>query len=436
MDRRKFLITTTFSTTASITAGSVGFAQDESKEDSPARPDYSDYSKDPRPDVAEGTCTAGSLDGPIFKGHPVVSGPSHDATTIFQPLQRTATGYLEYSIDGQPWQRVQGSEAGMRQLSEHVLRFQMPELPPGKLVQYRIVGHSIGWVKVRQFYHGNIKQGVRQVSDEYSFRTLDPNAESTTFAVWNDTHENDETIAALHDMTKKVQPDFLLWNGDQSNDCHFETDMVGQFLNPSGLSIADAWPLAYVRGNHECRGPAARSLPDFTGARNNQFYYGFRSGPMAAIVLDTGEDKPDDHPNFGGMADYESMHRAQAQWLQKIVQEKWFTTAPHKVLFCHIPLWYWNSSSPNSAYDGHKLCRQLWAPILIKAGVKLVISGHTHRFAWLPASDTQPIAQLVGGAPQTTSATLITGTADMNEMRLKVTKLDGTTLADVSLPNV
>ena len=32
-----------------------------------------------------------------------------------------------------------------------------------------------------------------------------------------------------------------------------------------------------------------------------QFYYAFRSGPLAALVMDTGEDKPDDSPHFGGM---------------------------------------------------------------------------------------------------------------------------------------
>ena len=35
---------------------------------------YSDYTKDPRPDVAGGSWSAGAPDGPVFKGSPVVSG--------------------------------------------------------------------------------------------------------------------------------------------------------------------------------------------------------------------------------------------------------------------------------------------------------------------------------------------------------------------------
>jgi acid phosphatase type 7 len=434
MDRRHFLMTTTFGTTASIAAGSTAFCQDDVKQSS-SPPDYSDYSKDPRPDVAEGTCTAGSLDGPVFKGFPVVSGPSPDAISIMQPLQRMATGYLEYSIEDDKWQRVYSAQAGMLQLSENVLKFHLPTLPPGRNIDYRIVAHSIGWIKVRQFYHGEIKQGQRQITKQFRFRTLDPDATTTKFVVWNDTHENAETIAALHTATKKYQPDFLLWNGDQSNDCHFENAMAGQFLNPAGLSIADAWPLAYVRGNHECRGPAARALPGFTGSPDNQFYYGFRSGPLAAIVMDTGEDKPDNHPHFCSMAHYESMQREQAQWLNNIVQEKWFQTAPHKVLFCHIPLWFHDPQFPDSTYEGHRFCRDLWAPTLIKAKVNLVISGHTHKFVWMPHSDNQPIAQLTGGSPNPASATFISGTADANELNIRVSKLDGTTLADLTVPS-
>src|SRR5262245_14420156 len=64
-----------------------------------AAQNYSDYTKDPRPDVAEGTLTAGSAPGPVFRGAPVVAGPAPDALTLLQPLQRHATGYLEFAVE-------------------------------------------------------------------------------------------------------------------------------------------------------------------------------------------------------------------------------------------------------------------------------------------------------------------------------------------------
>lgn len=392
---------------------------------------YSDYTKDPRPDVPEGAWTAGGPDGPVFKGSPVVSGPAADATCILQPVQRLATGHLEYALEDGAWQRVDGDEDGLAPLSEHVLKFRLPPLPPGKVVRYRTVARAAGWVKVRQFYHGEFKAGEKQISPERSFRTLDPAADTTTFAVWNDTHENTETLKALDALTNPLKPDFMLWNGDQSNDVHFERDMAGQFLTPAGLAVADRWPLAYVRGNHDVRGPAALSLPEFTGTPGDQFYYGFRSGPLAALVMDTGEDKPDDSPYLSGMGAFQKMQRQQAEWLKGVVKEPWFREAPHKVLFCHIPLWFKHPRIPNS--DGTKFCRDLWTPTLVEAGVKLVISGHTHDYLWMPAKDGQPIAQLIGGAPQPKYATFIQGTATRDALTLKMTKLDGTVVADVTL---
>jgi len=414
MNRRKFLATAAAGSALPLVAQN-----------------YSDYSKDPRPDVAEGSWTAGAPDGPVFKGSPVVSGPAADAITILQPVQRLTTGRLEFAVEDGPWQRVDGDEAGLMPMSEHVLKFRLPSLPPGKAVKYRVVARSAGWVKVRQFYHGEFKVGASQTSEERSFRTLDPAAASTTFAVWNDTHENTETLKALDALTTPLKPDFMLWNGDQSNDVHFERDMAGQFLTPAGLAIADRWPLAYVRGNHDVRGPAASALPDFTGTPGDRYYYGFRSGPMAALVMDTGEDKPDDSPYLSGMGAFQKMQRKQAEWLKGIVKEKWFRAAPHKVLFCHIPLWFKHPRIPNS--DGTKYCRELWGPILAKAGVKLVISGHTHDYLWMPAKEGQPIAQLIGGAPQPKYATFIQGTATKTELKLKMSKLDGTVVADVTM---
>jgi hypothetical protein len=395
---------------------------------------YSDYSKDPRPDVAEGAYTAGSQPGAVFTGSPVVSGPAADGICVLQPLQRFATGYLEYAVAGEPFRRVDSNQAGLLPLAEHVLKFQLPPLPPGKIVRYRCTARAAGWVKVKQFYHGEVKFGEPQTSPEYRFRTLDATADTTRFAIWNDTHENAETLKALQGLTTALKPDFLLWNGDQSNDVHFEKDMAGQFLNPAGLAIADGWPLAYVRGNHDVRGPAARSLPCFTGTPDARFYYGFRSGPLAALVMDTGEDAPDESAHFGGMVAFQKMQERQAEWLDAVLREAWFREAPHKVLFCHIPLWFTRDIFPTQGrWECHDVCRKLWAPKLAEAGVKLVVSGHTHDYRWMPAQSGQPMAQLIGGGPQPRYATFIHGTATRETLTLKMSKLDGTVVAEVTL---
>jgi hypothetical protein len=77
-------------------------------------------------------------------------------------------------------------------------------------VRYRITARSVGWIRVREFVHGEISVGPPETSELRTFRTLNPAAHTTTFAVWNDTHENAETLRSLHELTAAAKPDFLL----------------------------------------------------------------------------------------------------------------------------------------------------------------------------------------------------------------------------------
>ena len=100
------------------------------------------------------------------------------------------------------------------------------------------------------------------------------------------------------------------------------------------------------------------------------------------------------------------------------------------------------SYSYSRFYDSHDRCSvfvRAWpgissaAAVVVDAKVKLVISGHTHDYLWMPAKEGQPIAQLIGGAPRVSHATWICGEATQDKLRLKMTKLDGTVLTNVEL---
>jgi 3',5'-cyclic AMP phosphodiesterase CpdA len=304
-----------------------------------------------------------------------------------------------------------------------VLKFALPPLPAGKTVRYRV---NVRGIDFKDAYH--ITPGAEATSGWRTFRTLDGDAGQTRFVIWNDTHENQETIAALVRRTAEVRPDFLLWNGDQTNDIYDEDKMVGQFLAPGGLEIAADWPLAYARGNHDARGPLARKLPEFTGTPRNEFYYAFRSGPVAMLVMDTGEDKPDDHPVFAGLAAFERRRREQRAWLAQTVREPWFREAPFRLLCCHIPLWWKDEVTDVGHWRFSKVCRDAWLPELERAGVKVVVSGHTHEYAWLPAGKERGIGQLIGGGPRPSIATIIEGAATNRRLTLTMKKLDGTAI--------
>jgi hypothetical protein len=102
-------------------------------------------------------------------------------------------------------------------------------------------------------------------------------------------------------------------------------------------------------------------------------------------------------------------------------------------MLCHIPLWYTRDIFPaQGRWECHDVCRRLWVPTLKEAGVQLVISGHTHAFAWLPAGEDQPIAQLIGGGPQPRQATFIQGSATRDTLAVTMSRLDGSVLESLS----
>ena len=70
------------------------------------------------------------------------------------------------------------------------------------------------------------------------------------------------------------------------------------------------------------------------------------------------------------------------------------------------------------------------AGALPMAGVHVIISGHTHDFAWMPAKEGQPLNQLIGGGPVPKYATIIYGSATPENLTLTMKKLDGTVLKE------
>lgn len=365
----------------------------------------------------------------LFCGSPVVSGPAADALCILQPVRGPASGFLEVAVGDGPFERIDAEMAGLLPLEQYALKFRLPPLPAAQTIRYRVTARTIDFQTAYK-----IVQGEPQVSDICTFRTLDPAAPTTHFVIWNDTHENEETLRALHAATAAIGPDFLLWNGDQVNAISDIGRMTGQYLAPAGLAIAARWPLAYVRGNHDARGVAARHLPEFTGTPGDRFYYAFRSGPLGALVMDTGEDKPDDAPPFAGLACFDARRRQQREWLAQAIAQPWFRSAPLRVLFCHLPLWWTDESETRGYWAASRPSRDAWLPLLQEAGVQAVISAHTHQVAWLPPGADRPIGQFTGGGPQRENAALVDITVDAKQLALVARGLDGSVMLEVKVP--
>ncbi len=364
---------------------------------------------------------------------PVLLNPSADSVTVVVMPASLATGWVEYGETEALGQRCFGESRGQRPLSDRLLVFRLRGLAPGRRYFYRVHLKSINF---RTAY--SIRSGEEIRDEMRSFRTLNPDSDSASFTVWNDTHENLATLAALSESLNAAPTDFLIWNGDVTNDIHDESKIAAQFLAPAGQPFAATVPFFLGRGNHDVRGRDARFLSNYITGPAGDYCYSFRHGPLAVVVLDSGEDKPDDLPVYAGLSGFDAYRQAQRGFLEKTLADPAFASAPFKVLFVHIPL-FWETDVPSDwpGVWGKDLKGQVikgwicqdglarWHDLLVKAGVDLVISGHTHKHAYFPPNERHPYGQLVGGGPRPNQATRIVGTVSRNEMTVVVNDLEG-----------
>jgi len=347
---------------------------------------------------------------------PVVMAPRADGAEIVWGISRHARGWVEVKQDAEV-KRFGGNAFGFSTQSTKALRVRLHDFAPGTTHTYRTVTESM------------TEPAVREESPWRTLRTLAPKAEETHFLVWNDTHQNKETITRLH-AASPDSADFLLLNGDICNDWHKEEQIIPTLLHPAGTDFTAQRPLFFVWGNHDLRGQYGYQLADHAAAPEGHSYYAFRSGPVAVVCLNTGEDKDDDHPSFKGRVACEPLRREQAAWLRShVLTTPELRDAPYRVVFCHIPLRWLNESEEGRTYDAFsRRSRDLWHEALVEWKAQIVVSGHTHEHAWLPQSPERPYAQLVGGGPKPDAATFTEAHANGSRLQFTMRNLQGEVL--------
>jgi hypothetical protein len=363
--------------------------------------------------------------GPLLVTPASIMAPRADGVEMVWAVSRLCRGWVEWREKDGEVHVLAADPFGFVPQGDSVMRVRIDGLQPGKSYEVRVIVEAGDGEK------------AREETPWKSFRTLNPAAESSRFVVWNDTHERAETISRLNEVTPAA--DFLLWNGDTCNDWNDESKLILTLLKPAGQDITQNRPLLLSMGNHDIRGKWAFKLPSMVAMPHGRPFYAFRNGPVAVICLNTGEDKPDDHPSFGGRVAFEPLRREQAEWLKKVITIPEIREAPNKVVFCHIPL-RWKSEPEsldyaNGEYDHYsRSSRELWHDSLVAWGAQVVISGHTHSDAWFPANEKFPYAQLISGGPIPAAARWIEGVADGSGLKLVMRNLSGEVTREITLP--
>lgn len=358
-------------------------------------------------------------------GVPTVTALTQDCASVAWGVACPCTGFVEYGPTPELGRVAYGARDGLRPYDTTGLALRLTGLTPGRRVYYRTVTAPIRFPN-----HYSIRRGEAVASPVFDF--LPPAAgDSAKIAVWNDVHQQPKTLEALAGATDAFAPDLLVLNGDfVADQFSKEKDFGGTFF---GLdSGSPAWPrrpVCFVRGNHDARGPLAREISRFSPRPEPAGYQGLlRLGPVAILRLDTGDDK--EGPGvYGDLGDFAAYREEQRLWLEQAVRTPAFASAPFKVLFCHIPLrWKHPDAKGDWCADGDGR----WSPVLARAGVRAVISGHTHEFWHSAPQSGRPFHQVVSGGPLLTSngwsptpACLVTLEASPARMRLRVVEAVG-----------
>lgn len=364
-----------------------------------------------------------------------------------------AAGWVEWGYDERLGRRAVPAHHGLASVDERCFSVRVTGVEPGRPVFYRVGSSAIRYETAYKVHRGEAVFGPVR-----ALRLPDPGAERVELAIVNDTHENAATLARLASRIAAIGPDALVWNGDTCND-FYDDGRLGEIVlgpgqdprDPAAGGWASTRPLLFLPGNHDVRGPRARTLSQaltpwpnetddpagLTAAAwgGGRYCFALRHGPVAFIGLDTGEDKPDRREVFAGLAAYEPYREAQRDWLAQALRRPEIAEAPHLVVLCHIPLNGLSGQNDGQTDEGFARYsgqgKALWGPLLDEAGCAMVVSGHTHQFRIDAPDASRGFHQVVGGGPQPGRATLMRLSATTEHLTLIAEDLDGNQIGRV-----
>ena len=191
--------------------------------------------------------------------------------------------------------------------------------------------------------------------------------------------------------------DFLIFNGDVPEYSETMRSLMTVFMLNDALT-GGTKPLLFTRGNHDLRGRYAESYAQYVPSDEGRFYYSFRLGSISGVLLDCGEDKPDDHPEYGGTICCHDFRKAQTRFLQSQSPDDGAQT---RLVIVHSPF----TTKYEPPFNIEEDTFSLWSKLL-RENVRpdVMLCGHLHSLGVYPEGSAfdhlgQPCTVVVGSKP-------------------------------------
>lgn len=238
-----------------------------------------------------------------FTSGPVVFDNGKEYSVVFSTSD-SGTSYLEYERDGETVRIYEDNNGRKVNSTIHTIRVPYEELSGAtyKVSSTRVIDELS--------YGGRLGKTIE--SERIRFNdTFGDNVNILTVSDWHTHNEKaKQAVSHLGDYGAVI----LL--GDGVPGLMFTQETEDYILSFGSDLTGGAMPVIFARGNHETRGRAASDLASQLGM--DKFYYTTHIGNYNFIVLDSGEDKEDSHPEYGGMVNYEEYRREMVSWLNTL----------------------------------------------------------------------------------------------------------------------
>ncbi|MDR0994663.1 MAG: metallophosphoesterase [Tannerella sp.] len=364
-----------------------------------------------------GACQAWAQDAiRIIHGPYLQDVDEHQAAVVWV-TDRPGVAWLEWAPDDstdfylKARPRVYDDVDGVKDIGQvHVVKLE--GLKPGTRYRYRVYTQEVLSRRSNgyELIYGHV--AASSAYRPYSFRTNDISKPTVSFAMMNDIHERPAVLGRMMELSKPLQRDLVLFNGDMVSWVTSEQQLFAGFMDTAAYVFAARVPMYYARGNHEPRRGFATHLHDYFSPTRPHLYYIFRQGPVCFVVLDSGEDKPDTDIEYSGIVDFDNYRTKEAQWLAEALKSKEFTEAPFKVVVCHMP--------PLHDWHGENEVLTKFVPLLNQAGVDLMLAAHLHRH-WKMA----PTSEVHFPVLINSNNNVLTGDATAHKLSIQVTNQEG-----------
>lgn len=273
---------------------------------------------------------------------PYLCDMSQDGVTVVWTTNRPALSWVEASPADSlaPHRRraITRPSAGRKLAGRTLHAVRVRGLQPGTDYRYRIFSQEVqSWPDVNNVTYGKTVGADASRRRAYGFRTFPAAGSGCSFLVLNDIHGKADVLTRLCKRVDFSELGFVAFNGDMSSSVESGEQLFKDYLDASAALFAAGTPILFTRGNHETRGVFADSLGDYFPGRDGRFYGIYRYGDVCILLLDCGEDKPDDHAEYNGLADYDAYRAEECAWLKKAVRSEEFLTASARIVLLHIP---------------------------------------------------------------------------------------------------